>query len=49
MPRNYHIHLRGTVGYWNFSSEQVAYILDKHKDEEYMCSSTRSAALRMTA
>lgn len=34
MPRNYHIHLRGTVGYWNFSSEQVAYILDKHKDEE---------------
>ena len=34
MPKNYHLHLKGTVGYWNFSKDQVAYILDQHKDEE---------------
>lgn len=34
MPKNYHLHLTGTVGYWNFSKNQVAYILDQHKDEE---------------
>lgn len=34
MPKNYHLHLKGTVGYWNFSKNQVAYILDQHKDEE---------------
>lgn len=34
MPKNYNIHLKGTVGYWNFSADQVSYVLDKHKDEE---------------
>lgn len=34
MPKNYHLHLKGTVGYWTFSKDQVAYILDKHKNEE---------------
>lgn len=34
MPKNYHLHLTGTVGYWNFSKDQVAYILDQYKDEE---------------
>ena len=34
MPKNYHLHLTGFVGYWNFSKDQVAYILDQHKDEE---------------
>lgn len=34
MAKNYNIHLRGTVGYWNFSSEQVEYILDRNKDGE---------------
>lgn len=34
MPKSYHLHLKGTVGYWNFSKDQVAYVLDQHKDEE---------------
>lgn len=34
MPKNYNLYLKGTVGYWNFSSDQVSYILDKHKDSE---------------
>lgn len=34
MPRNYHLHLRGYVGGWNFDSEYTSYILDKYKDRE---------------
>lgn len=34
MPKNYHLHLRGYVGGWNFDSEYTSYILDKHKDRE---------------
>ncbi len=34
MPKNYHLHLRGYVGGWNFDSEYTSYILDKHKDSE---------------
>lgn len=34
MPKNYNLHLKGTVGYWNFSSDQVSYVLDKYKDTE---------------
>ena len=31
--KNYHLHLKGTVGYWDFSADYVDYVLDKHKDE----------------
>lgn len=34
MPKNYHLFLKGTVGYWNFNADMVNYILDKHKDSE---------------
>lgn len=34
MPKNFHLHLKGTVGYWNFSTDQVSYVLDKHPGEE---------------
>lgn len=34
MPKNYHLHLKGTVGYWDFSADQVSYVLDKYKDTE---------------
>ncbi|WP_303031812.1 ATP-dependent Clp protease proteolytic subunit [uncultured Duncaniella sp.] len=34
MPKNYNLHLKGSVGYWNFSSDQVSYVLDKYKDGE---------------
>lgn len=34
MPKNYHLHLRGYVGGWNFDSEYTSYILDKNKDRE---------------
>lgn len=34
MPKNYHLHLKGYVGDWNFSRDMVAYILDKYKDAE---------------
>lgn len=33
MPKNYHLFLKGTVGEWNFSSDMVNYVLDKHKAE----------------
>ena len=32
--RNYHLFLKGYVGGWNFDSDYVDYVLDKHKDEE---------------
>ena len=32
--KNYHLHLKGTVGYWDFSADYVDYVLDKHKDEK---------------
>lgn len=34
MPKDYHLHLRGYVGGWNFDSEYTSYILDKNKDRE---------------
>lgn len=34
MPKNFHLFLKGTVGYWSFNADMVNYILDKHKDEE---------------
>ncbi len=34
MPKNYHLHLRGYVGGWNFDQEYTSYILDKYKDSE---------------
>lgn len=34
MPKNYHLHLRGDVGRYNFDSEYTSYVLDKHKDGE---------------
>lgn len=34
MPNNYHLHLRGQVGGWNFDSGYVSYILDSYKDKE---------------
>lgn len=34
MPKNYHLHLKGYVGDWNFSRDMVSYILDKYKDQE---------------
>lgn len=33
MPKNYHLYLKGDVGGWDFSSDQVSYILDRHKEE----------------
>lgn len=30
----YHIHLRGTVGYWRFDAEYVEYMLNKYKNEQ---------------
>ena len=30
---NYHLHLKGFVGGWDFDSDYVDYILDKYKDE----------------
>lgn len=34
MSKNYNIHLKGYVGGWNFSSDMVAYILDKRAGQE---------------
>ena len=34
MPKDYHLHLRGYVGGWNFDSEYTSYILDKNKGRE---------------
>lgn len=34
MPKNYNLFLKGDVGDWNFSSDMVNYVLDKHKDAE---------------
>ena len=35
MAKNrYHLHLKGTVGYWNFDADYVDYVLNKHKDEQ---------------
>lgn len=30
----YHLHLKGTVGYWDFNADYVDYVLNKHKDEQ---------------
>lgn len=32
--KNYHLHLKGYVGGWDFNSDYVDYILEKHKDEQ---------------
>lgn len=32
--KQYHLHLKGTVGYWNFDADYVDYVLNKHKDEQ---------------
>lgn len=32
--KTYHLHLKGTVGYWNFDADYVDYVLNKHKDEQ---------------
>lgn len=32
--RKYHLHLKGYVGGWDFSSDYVDYMLEKHKDEQ---------------
>lgn len=34
MKRKYHLHLKGYVGSWDFSSDYVDYVLEKHKDEQ---------------
>ena len=34
MPKDYHLHLRGTVGGWNFDREYTNYVLDRNKDKE---------------
>lgn len=34
MPKDYHLHLRGDVGGWDFNSGYVSYILDKNKDKQ---------------
>lgn len=34
MPKNYDLFLKGEVGGWDFSSDFVNYVLDKHKDAE---------------
>ena len=32
--KTYHLHLKGYVGGWNFDSNYVDYVLEKHKDEQ---------------
>lgn len=32
--KKYHIHLRGTVGYWRFDAEYVEYVLSKYPNEQ---------------
>ena len=32
--KSYHLHLKGTVGYWDFSADYVDFVLNKHKDEQ---------------
>jgi len=32
--KTYHLHLKGTVGYWNFDADYVDYVLNKHKNEQ---------------
>lgn len=32
--KTYHLHLKGTVGNWDFSADYVDYMLNKHKDEQ---------------
>ena len=32
--KSYHLHLKGTVGYWDFSADYVDYVLNKFKDEQ---------------
>lgn len=34
MPKNYNLFLKGDVGYWNFNSDYVNWVLDKNKDSE---------------
>lgn len=34
MPKNYNLFLKGDVGYWDFNSDMVNWVLDKHKDSE---------------
>lgn len=34
MGKEYHLHLKGRVGAWDFSPDMVYYVLDKHKDDE---------------
>ena len=34
MPKNYNLFLKGYVGAWDFSSDMVNAVLDKHKNEE---------------
>ena len=34
MKRKYHLHLKGYVGDWNFNSDYVDFVLEKHKDEQ---------------
>lgn len=33
MPKNYNLYLKGYVGDWDFSADQVNYVLDKNKDK----------------
>ena len=32
--KTYHLHLKGTVGNWDFSADYVDYVLNKFKDEQ---------------
>lgn len=34
MPKNYNLFLKGGVGDWDFNTDMVNYVLDKHKDSE---------------
>lgn len=34
MAKNYHLHLKGFVGGWDFDSDYVDYVLDKNKDNQ---------------
>lgn len=34
MPKNYNLFLKGDVGGWDFNSDWVNYVLDRHKDSE---------------
>lgn len=34
MPKNYNLFLKGDVGYWDFNSDYVNWVLDKNKDSE---------------